>query len=65
MMKSEARRAKRLEARRQQLLHEIESRKRIWNAAIAGDAEACRYLSMQYWGMKDEPESDHRAVIHL
>lgn len=56
-MKSQARRLKRMEARRQDLLREMENRQRMWNAAIAGDAKARIFLSKQYWGMDDEPET--------
>jgi len=57
-MKSQARKARRMEARRQELLREMEDRKRIWNAAVTGDAKACMFLSKQYLGKKDEQETD-------
>lgn len=53
---------KRIEARRQELLREIENRARIWNAAMAGDARACIFLSKQYWGTKGEPESADKVM---
>jgi hypothetical protein len=56
-MKSQARKLKRMEARRQDLLREMENRQRMWNAAIAGDVQARIFLSKQYRGMDDEPET--------
>jgi len=53
-MKSQARQRKRMEARRQELLREMENRKRIWNAAMSGDAEASKFLLKQYLAIKDE-----------
>jgi len=64
-MKSQARRMKRMEARRQELIQEIESRKRIWNAVMAGDARACIFLSKQYLGIDDEPVLDDKATVGL
>lgn len=64
-MKSQARKAKRMEARRQELLREMENRKRIWNAAINGDARACMFLSKQYLGTKDDPKFDDRTISSL
>jgi hypothetical protein len=54
-----------MEARRQELLREMENRKRIWNAAINGDARACMFLSKQYLGTKDDPKFDDRAISSL
>jgi len=56
-MKSQARKLKRMEARRQVLLREMENRQRMWNAAIAGDVKARIFLAKQYWGMDDETET--------
>lgn len=64
-MKSQARKMKRIEARRQELLREIENRARIWNAAMAGDAQARTFLSKQYWGMQPEMESPGQDMAFM
>ncbi len=43
-----------MEERQKEMLRELENRKRIWNAAMAGDEKACRFLAKQYLGNEDE-----------
>ncbi|MDY0187716.1 MAG: hypothetical protein RBR16_07335 [Syntrophus sp. (in: bacteria)] len=49
-MKSKERKMKRMEERQKEMLRELENRERIWNAAMAGDEKACRFLAKQYLG---------------
>ncbi len=64
-MKSQARKIKRMAARRQELLREIENRERIWKAAMAGDSEARMFLSKQYWGMQSETKSANQSMAFV
>lgn len=56
---------KRMEIRRLELILEIENRKRLWNAAMAGDGEAREFLSRQYRGMDDKTSVNDKAMAEI